>query len=418
MSDFFDDDDGDEVGSNGAPGSTKKSKSSSEFAKLLEDSFKNTKKTLSIGEKIKSEILSISREEIFVSTGTMHDGTVPRKDLLDADGKFNHKVGDILDLYVTHARGSEIYLSSKPTAKNIADNLEDAFDMMMPIEGRVSEICKGGFRVSIQGKPAFCPISQMDTKRIEVETQDEYIGKKFEFLITQFTEGGRNIVVSRRKLLDEQKGLSESSFMDERKPGEILKGTVTRIEKFGAFVQIAPGIEGLVHVSELAWSRVSDPNEVVTVGQQINVKILSFEEKDGRLKISLSLKQAESEPWLSLPAQISAGNVVEGKVTRCVKFGAFVELVPGVEGLIPMGEMSDTKRVIRSDDLFKAGDRISVMIKDIKLDERRILLSLKDVASDRESENWKSFSPGSSGSFGTLGDQFRQALDKKKANRS
>jgi len=355
-------------------------KKSSEFARMLEDFFKSTQKKISPGDKIKSEVLSISKDDIIVSTGTMHDGMVKKKELLDLEGKLNCKVGDVIELYVTQVRGSEIYLSPHPTARNIADNLEDAYDMMLPLEGRVTEVCKGGFRVSVMGKSAFCPLSQMDLKKIDVP--EDYIGKRYEFLITRFTERGRNIVVSRRKFLEEQKGLLESAFTEERKEGDILKGRVTKIEKFGAFVELTRGIEGLLHVSEMSWSRVADPSEVVSIGQEVTVKLLKVDSQEGRLKISVSMKQAGSEPWQNLPIQIRVGHVIEGKVTRCLKFGAFVKLIPGVEGLIPLSEMSYTKRVLRSNDLIHEGERVAVMVKEIYPEERRVLLSLKDAGAD------------------------------------
>ena len=355
-------------------------KKSSEFAKMLEDSFKNTKKSLSMGDKINAEVLSIGKDDVYVSTGTMYDGLVPRKDLLDPQGQLTCKIGDHLTLYVTQARGSEIYLSPKPTAKNVAEDLEDAFDMELPIEGRVTEVCKGGFRVSVHGKSAFCPISQMDQQRIE--NPETYVGQRFEFRITQFSEGGRNIVVSRRKLLDEQKSLSEGTFLDENPVGSVVRGHVTRLEKFGAFVRLDSGLEGLLHVSELSWSRVNDPAEVLSVGRELVLKVIRVEEKDGHLKIALSLKQAQAEPWAQLPAHVQIGAVVTGKVTRCMKFGAFVELIAGVEGLIPLSEMSYTKRVVRSDELVHEGEMISVKIKEMNASDRKILLSLKDAGAD------------------------------------
>ena len=355
-------------------------KKSSEFAKMLEDSFKNTKKSLSMGDKITAEVLSIGKDDVYVSTGTMYDGLVPRKDLLDQQGQLTCKVGDHLTLYVTRAKGSEIYLSPRPTAKNLADDLEDAFDMELPVEGRVTEVCKGGFRVSVHGKSAFCPISQMDQQRIE--NPDVYIGQRFEFRITQFSEGGRNIVVSRRKLLDEQRSLSEGAFLEENHLGTVVRGNVTRLEKFGAFVRLDSGLEGLLHVSELSWSRVNDPSEILRVGQEVFVKVIRAEEKEGHLKIALSLKQAQAEPWAQLPSHLQEGAVVSGKVTRCMKFGAFVELIPGVEGLIPLSEMSYTQRVVRSDELIHEGEMISVKIKEIHSADRKILLSLKDAGAD------------------------------------
>jgi small subunit ribosomal protein S1 len=364
MADLFDDDDN--------------QNDSNEFAQLFEASLGGVGKKLSVGDKIRGEILAIGKEDIFVSTGTMDDGVVLKNELLNAEGQFAHKVGDSLDLFVTQVRGSQIFLSPKPTAKNMADDLEDAFDMMLPVEGRVTESVNGGFRVSLMGKTAFCPISQMDSRRIEDPAA--YIGKKFEFLITQFDK--RNIVVSRRKLLDEQKEISQTSFVDDHKPGDVLQGVVTRIEKFGAFVEVAPGLEGLVHISEVGWARVSDPSEVVRVGQQVQVKILKTEAVQGRLNISLSIKQAAPAPWENMPEHIREGSVVSGRVTRCMKFGAFVELAPGIEGLVPLSEMSYTKRVVRSDEIIKEGEAVSVLIKEIRSDERRLLLSIKDAGQD------------------------------------
>lgn len=360
-----------------------KEEQSSDFAKMFEESLggsaagvKQIERKLSVGDRVKGEILSVGKEEVFVSTGTVDDGVVMKSELLDGEGQFAHKVGDVIDLFVVQVRNGQNLLSPKPTAKNLAEDLEDAFDMMVPVEGRVTEPCNGGFRVNINGKNAFCPISQMDNRRVDDPAL--YIGKKFEFIITQFSERGRNIVVSRRKLLDEQKELSQAAFAEDHKPGDVLKGVVTRLEKFGAFIEIAPGLEGLCHISELSWSRVNDPSEAVKIGQDVSVKLLKIEDNGGRMNVSLSLKQASEQPWENRPASIEEGKVVEGRVTRCMKFGAFVEVAPGIEGLVPLSEMSYTKRVMRSDELFKEGDRIPVMIKEIREDERRLLLSFKD----------------------------------------
>jgi small subunit ribosomal protein S1 len=244
----------------------------------------------------------------------------------------------------------------------------------------VTEVCNGGFRVMVMGKTAFCPISQIDLRR--VDDSSSYIGRKFDFMVTQFSERGRNIVVSRRRLLEEQQELSQSTFMEAHKVGDIVSGVVSRLEKFGAFVELTPGVDGLVHISEISWTRLNDPSEAVRAGQEVAVKILKIEDVGGRTNISLSMKQATSQPWENLPAALSEGAMLEGKVTRCLKFGAFVELFPGIEGLVPLSEMSHTKRVLRSDELFKEGDRITVLIKEVRVDERRLLLSLKDAGGD------------------------------------
>ncbi len=351
-----------------------------DFASLLAASESTTQRRLKVGDKITGEILSLGKEESFISTGTTVDGLILNNELKDAEGKLQYKVGDKIEVYVNQLKGGEIRLSKKASGGGDADSLEDAFDCMIPVEGRVTEVCNGGFRVNLMGKTAFCPISQMDSKHITQAA--DYVGKKFDFLITQFENRGKNIVVSRRKVLDQQKEESAAAFSEGHKVGEILKGIVTRVEKFGAFVEVAPGLEGLVHVSELSWSRVNDPNEVVKTGDSLSVKILKIEEIEGSLKISLSVKQASEAPWTSAHQQLKVGDVVEGTVTQCLKFGAFVQVLPGIEGLIPLSEMSYTKRVVKSDELIKPGERVRVLLKEINLDDRKLLLSLKDASGD------------------------------------
>ena len=383
-----------------------KSSGASDFARLFEESMGGVGRKLAVGDKVRGEVLSVGKEEIFVSTGTIDDGVVLRNDL---DGR-DVKTGDFLDLYVTRVQGSQIQLSTKPTSKNLSDDLEDAFDMMLPVEGRVIEVCNGGFRVNVLGKTAFCPLSQMDSRR--VDDAQSYVGKKLEFMITQFDPRGRNIVVSRRKLLDEQKEASTAAFTEAHKPGEVLKGVITRLEPFGAFIEVEAGLEGLCHISEIAWSRLGHPSEAVKPGQAVSAKIIKIEEGlNGRLNISLSIKQAEAPPWENLPASIREGEVIEGRVTRCMKFGAFVEIAPGIEGLVPLSEMSDTKRVTRSDEIVKEGDRVSVLIKEVRASEQRLVLSIKDA--DPDAVEYAKITaaqlakPQQAAALGTLGDQFK-----------
>jgi small subunit ribosomal protein S1 len=354
--------------------------SSSDFAAMFENSVKGIEKKLKVGDKVKGEVLTIGKEEVFVTTGTVDDGIVLKLELMDKEGKIPCKVGDILDLFVVQIKEGQTFLSPKATSKNMADGLEDAFNMGLPIEGKVTEVVNGGFRVNIMGKTAFCPISHIDSRR--VEDAQSYIGRKLEFMITQFDSRGRNIVVSRRKLLDDQKELSATSFAENHKIGDALTGVVTRMEKFGAFVEMAPGLEGLVHISEIAWSRLNDPSEALKLGDEVSAKILKIEQVGGRMNVSLSIKQATAQPWENMPAEIAEGKIVEGRVTRCMKFGAFVELVPGIEGLVPLSEMSYTKRVMRAEDVVTEGERVMVLIKEIRLDERRLSLSIRDAGGD------------------------------------
>jgi small subunit ribosomal protein S1 len=351
-----------------------------EFTEMLALSEKSLGKKLSTGEKITAaEILSIGKEESYVSTGTTVDALLHTKELYDAEGKLAYKVGDRIDVFVTQLKDGDILVSRKNTGGE-ADNLEDAFDCMIPVEGRVSEVCNGGFRVILMGKTAFCPVSQMDIKLIS--DQQSYVGRKFDFLISKYEERGRNIVVSRRKLLDQQKEEAGAVFNEDHKPGDLLKGIVNRIEKYGAFVDLGQGLDGLIHISEVSWSRLDNPSEVLNVGQMVTAKLLSAETVDGKLKISLSLKQAGDEPWTTYKNDFKEGDVVVGKVTNLLKFGAFVQIRPGIEGLVPLSEMSYTKRINHPEEVVKAGETVKVLIKEINQNDKKILLSIRDAEGD------------------------------------
>jgi len=388
-----------------------------EFAQLLEESFKKKRKKLSAGDRIRGEILVLGKEDVFVSTGVSgagSDGILPRRELeefqktSDKNGQVNFRVGDFIDVYVTQVRGSEIRLSIKPSAQSVTNDLEDAFDMMLSVEGRVVEVCKGGVRVNIHGKMAFCPISQLDHAR--VETGEEFIGKKLEFQITQFSEDGRNIVVSRRKILDDQRELMQGAFLEKHQVGEVVTGQVKRLETFGAFVELAPGIEGLVHISQLSWSRVAHPKDILTVGEEVRVKILKKESTEGRVRISLSLRDAGVDPWTLLSQKFPVGTTLTGKIERREPYGLFVQLQDGITGLLPKSKALEQPQFHY--EKLKVGDSILVQVAEIKPQERRVTLSLPR---DPNQDDWKSFMPqGTSGSLGTLGDLFKKSMDKKK----
>lgn len=401
-----------------SPEETTKDQGAEDFAKMLGESFKGSQKKLKVGDKIRGRILVLGKEEVYVSTGTQHDGMILRRDLLDAEGNCPYSRDDLIELYVTQVRGSDIRLSKNPTDRNIAEDLEDAFDMMLAIPGRVVEVCKGGVRVNVKGKLAFCPISQLDSKH--VESAEEYVGKSFDFRITQFSEGGRNIVVSRRLLLDEEKELGTASFLEEHKDGDVVQGKVARLEKFGAFVELAPGVDGLVHISEIAWSRIGDPSEVLQVGQPVTVKLLKRESVNGRVKISLSIKQItpkeeskasggqapKDDPW----AKFSVGQIFSGKINRKEPYGLFVQLEPGVTGLLHKSRTFDQPDF--HFEKMRVNDEISVQIAEIRLGERQISLQLPR---DPSEDDWKKHQPASTtGGFGTLGDKLKLAMSTPK----
>jgi small subunit ribosomal protein S1 len=385
-------------------------KETTSFADLLAASEHQMKLTLKTGDKVRAEILTLGKDESFVSTGTLTDGIIQTNELRNEQGELAYKVGDFVDLYVMHSKGDELRLSKSSSKRFSTDELEDAFDMELPVDGVVNEAVNGGYRIQLTGKLAFCPFSQMDLRKSD--HPENYLGKKFQFILTQFDPKGRNIVVSRRKLLEQQQAEAEVVFTEDHKEGDVIKTIITRIEKYGAFAEVAPGIEGLIHISEISWSRVESPSEVVNVGDVVSAKILKKEELEtGHLKISLSLKQATQEPWAELKGKLTEGEVVTGKVTRFMKFGAFVEILPGIEGLIPLNEMSFEKHIVKSDELLDLGESVQVLIKQIDLNGKRISLSLKEAEGALEKKQFANAQTTSQNktNFGSqLSDQLNQ----------
>jgi small subunit ribosomal protein S1 len=310
------------------------------FADLFESYSSGMNEDINVGDRIKGRIISIGTGSVFVDTGTKVDGVVEKAELLDEDGRLPYAVGDELELYVVAADESEIRLSKAVSGIGGLHMLTDAFEQKIPIEGKVVASIKGGFQVEVLKRRAFCPISQMDV--IYVEDPNDYVGQTFTFLIKRFEGRGRNIVVSRREILQKELDASRKAFMAQLGEEAIVDGTVARIMPFGAFVTLAPGVEGLVHISELSWSRLDTPDQAVKVGDRLQVKVLGIKEgeKPGAKKISLSVKQAMADPWEDAQNRIKVGAKLTGKVTRCANFGAFVELFPGIEGLVHLSEMS------------------------------------------------------------------------------
>lgn len=364
------------------------------FAELFEASYAGQAEPLNVGDKISARIISVGEDSVYLDTGTKVDGVAEKKELLDADGNFPYKEGDSVDLYVVSKTRSEIVLSRALAGAGGLELLQSAKDAGLPVDGRVKETCKGGFSVEVMGRRAFCPVSQIDARF--VETPEEYVGQTFPFLISKLEERGRNIVVTRRALIERERQASIEEFLSAVKPGDELDGTVVRLTDFGAFVEIAPGLEGMVHVSELGYARVAKPDEAVSVGDKIHVKVLRIEpgKKPGQMKISLSHKQTMSDPWLDVPAKLKAGEKATGKVVRLADFGAFVELLPGVDGLVHISEMSYTKRVNKPSEIVNPGDMVTVVIKDIDPVKRRISLSLKDAEGDPWIEAAGKYTPG------------------------
>ena len=352
------------------------------FEALFESYTTGMNEDIQVGDRIRGEIISIGQDAVYMDTGTKIDGVVEKPELLDENGELPYSAGDIIELYVVAMTESEVRLSKALSGIGGIQHLQEAFHNKIPVEGKVQETCKGGFRVEILKQRAFCPVSQIDINY--VETPEDFVGQAFEFLVSRFEENGRNIVVSRRALLEKELEKTRAAFYEILKTGETYTGKVTRIMPFGAFVELAPGVEGMVHISELSWSRLEKPEDLVAPGDTLTVRVIKIEKSDrkGQKKIGISAKQALGNPWETVGSQFSVGSRVTGKVTRCMKFGAFVEIAPGIEGLVHISEMSYTKRVIHPADEVSSGQNVSVMIKEIDADKHRISLSLKDAEGD------------------------------------
>ncbi len=352
------------------------------FAELLNDFESDIKSDVQVGERVRGEIISIGMDTVFVNTGTKIDGSVDKAELLDKEKAFPYNVGDIIELFVVSVDENEIKLSKALSGVGGLTLLREAREKSMPVEGKVQEACKGGFIVDILTRRAFCPISQMDLKF--VENQDDYIGKAYQFLISRLEENGKNIVVSRRELLQREQDAAKQEFLKEIGQGSVVNGRITRLTPYGAFVELFPGLEGMIHISEMSWSRLEKPEDFFKPDDVVQVKIINPVEADesGRYKIALSIKELTGDPWENEAQSFQAGQKLRGKVTRCAPFGAFVELTPGVEGLVHISEMSYKKRIVKPEEIAKPGDMVDVLIKDIDLDNRRISLSIRDAEGD------------------------------------
>ena len=366
------------------------------FADLLEAYSVGMNENIQVGDQIRCRVISIGTNNVFVDTGTKVDGIVEKAELLDEEQRLMVNEGDDLDLYVIAASEGEIRLSKAISGIGGINMLRDAYEQKIPVEGKVVATIKGGFQVEVIKRRAFCPISQMDITY--VEDPEIYVGQAFSFLIKRFEEKGRNIVISRRDILQKEQDASRKAFMEQLDEDTIYDGTVVRIMPFGAFVNLAPGVEGLVHISELSWSRLDTPDQAVKVGDRLRVKVLGFKEggKPGTKKISLSVKQAMGDPWADASSRIRVGDKIKGKVTRCANFGAFVELFSGIEGLVHISEMSYTRRVMRPEDVVAPGDEVMVAVKAFDLDKKRISLSIKDAEGDPWADVEERFTPGKS----------------------
>ncbi len=331
-----------------------------------------------LGDKVRALIVHMTDDgnDVMVELGVKGTATIGKDELRSSDGSLLYKVGDSIDAFIVSMKDDEILLSNSLSHKVLKEHaVDDAFAAKIPVKGKVLATNKGGFDVALLGKKAFCPISQMDISRIE--DPNEYLGKEFDFLIQRVQ--GRNIVVSRSALLKRK----AHELLANLEEGNELDGMVKEIRNFGAMLDIG-GIIGVLHISEIGYGHVTDIHEVLKVGDNLRVKVIRIEQNGPQAlpRISLSRKQVQTDPWSDLSTKIAVGDNLSAKVVRLTNFGAFVELFPGVDGLIHLSEMSWVKRVHNPADLLKLGDRIEVRVLELDLEKRRISLSIKSIDAD------------------------------------
>ena len=313
------------------------SDSSEDFAALFEASIKA--KRFEKGQTIEGRIVAIGPEVAFVDVGGKGEATIEVEELKDADGDIDVAVGDRIQAMVVSTSGG-LTLSRRLARGAATDRqLEDAFRAGLPVEGKVERAVKGGFEVRIGRARAFCPISQMDTPRAPSVPHEGHV---YEFRIIEYKDEGRNLVVSRRALIEERDKERAAEVRRSIVAGAVVTGRVASVRDFGVFVDLGGGVQGLLHVSEIGWSRVDDPSQMFTPGDEITVKVLNVDEQ--KQKISLGLKQLTDDPWVTAAERYAVGQVHQARVTRVAEFGAFVELEPGVEALAHASTFPPTGR--------------------------------------------------------------------------
>lgn len=344
-----------------------------DFAAMLEASFQA--KQLEKGELVEGSIAAIGPEVALVDVGAKGEAVINIDELKNMDGEIEVAVGDRIEAMVTSTAGG-VTLSRRLAGAGASDRqLEDAFHSGLPVEGKVEREVKGGYEVRLGRQRAFCPISQIDIRGAD---SSAHAGNVYQFRIIEFKDGGSNIVVSRRALLEEEQRVNAAAIRERIIPGAILTGRVTSIRDFGAFVDLGAGVQGMVHVSEMSWSRVSTPSEIVKPGEEITVKVLRVDED--KQKISLGLKQLSVDPWSRACDTYQEGQRVTGRITRVAEFGAFVELEPGIDALAHASTFAPTGSGSWSSQIVP-GMTGTFEILSIDLEQKRIGVALVVEAS-------------------------------------
>jgi small subunit ribosomal protein S1 len=333
------------------------------------------------GDVVKGKVVRIDKDEVLVDIGYKAEGVIPSNELSirksvdpNEEVELEEEV-DALVLTKEDAEGRLILSKKRARFEKAWRRIEVAADSGEPVEGSVIEVVKGGLILDL-GVRGFLPASLVDIRR--VHNLDEFMGQTLECKVIELNRSRNNVVLSRRAVLEEERKEMRQAILDRLSPGDVVTGTISNIVDFGAFVDLE-GIDGLIHISELSWSHVNHPSELLEIGQEVQVKVLDIDRE--RQRISLGLKQTQSDPWQQVIDTYEQGDVVEGRVTKVVTFGAFIEVVPGVEGLVHISELAE-HHVENPREVVTQGETVKARIIEMDAERRRLSLSLKRVDGD------------------------------------
>ncbi len=346
------------------------------FEELLKASSEAPGRKLFPGDKVSGKVMKVSKDTIFVDLGGKSEGLADIQEFLDKKGNLTIEQGDWVEMRVASIRdGIHLTKGMKVHGADALEILREAKENLIPVEGRVSGVVKGGFEIDLSGIRAFCPLGQFDLHFCE--KPEEHVGLRSPFRIMEIKEKGKNIIVSRRVLLEEEQEKKSKETLARLKPDLECEGRVTKLTDFGAFVGIG-GIEGMVHISEISHGRINHPSEILKTGQQVKVKVLKIEtDKEGRVKVSLSIKALLPDSW-EKGLGFEEGEIIRGKISRLTDFGAFIEVAPGVDGLVHISEIS-YERVSHPSRFLHEGDMVEVLVMGIDRQTHRVSLSIKEV---------------------------------------
>lgn len=347
-----------------------------DFGAMLEGEGQPDQPEIKPGDKVKGRITAMDERTVFVELGAKSEAVLDYGEILDKNGDPKYKVGDEVEAFSTSFGDEQINLTMKMSGQVADSALMDAYDAGIPVEGKVEAEQKGGYTVRVGSNKAFCPYSQIDRFRGEA---DKYVGQSFTFLITDYSEKGRNMIVSRRRLLEKERAKQVKELKETLSVGDEKQGTVTKIMDFGVFVDIG-GMEGLVPMRELAWARGVKPEDILSGGDEVTVLVKEINWQTER--ITLSLRDAAGDPWNEVEEKFPTGTRCDGTVVKLMPFGAFVELDAGVEGLVHISKFG--RRIKHPREVVKEGDSVEVSIEKIDLEQRRISLSMEDTSGKQD----------------------------------